>query len=128
MTYKLTSTLLALATIIIVSNIALVAKADAWDKKTIVTFSGPVGVPGKNLPAGTYVFKLADSNADRNIVEVFTKDQEHLLTSFIAVPKVRLSQENTTIISVNEETTGAPEVIDWFYPGDTRGLGFVYAK
>lgn len=43
------------------------ALADEWDQKTIVNFNGPVEVPGRVLPAGTYVFKLADSSSDRNI-------------------------------------------------------------
>src|SRR4051812_35868546 len=34
------------------------AAADERDKKTVVTFSAPVELPGKALPAGTYVFKL----------------------------------------------------------------------
>ncbi len=47
---------------------ASAAKADDWDQKTIVTLSGPVEIPGVHLkgwsilPAGTYVFKLLDSN------------------------------------------------------------------
>ena len=52
-----------LQAIVIVSCLALFglamapgAKADAWDKKTIVTFSGPVEIPGQVLAAGTYVF------------------------------------------------------------------------
>src|SRR4051794_27254277 len=36
------------------------AHADEWNKKTFLTFSGPVQVPGTTLPAGTYMFKLAD--------------------------------------------------------------------
>jgi len=36
------------------------ARADQFDKKVIVTFSMAVGVPGRVLPAGTYVFKLVD--------------------------------------------------------------------
>ena len=44
------------------------AQADEWDKKTDVTFNQPVEVPGMVLSAGTYVFKLADSESDRSIV------------------------------------------------------------
>jgi hypothetical protein len=58
------------------------AKADDWDQKTIFTFSGPVEIPGQVLSAGTYVFKLADSASDRNIVQVFNKDQNHLYGMF----------------------------------------------
>ena len=49
------------------------ATADLWDQRTIFTFSGPVEIPGQVLDAGTYVFKLADSSSDRNIVQVFNK-------------------------------------------------------
>jgi len=36
-------------------------QADQHNKKTQVTFSQPVQVPGTTLPAGTYVFRLMDS-------------------------------------------------------------------
>src|ERR1035441_6907776 len=50
------------------------AKADDWNRKTTITFSGPVEIPGVHLtgwgvlPAGTYVFKILDSQSDRHIV------------------------------------------------------------
>jgi hypothetical protein len=37
------------------------ARADHCDKKTIVTFSNSVEIPGQVLPAGIYVFKRASS-------------------------------------------------------------------
>ena len=49
------------------------ARADEWNQKTVFTFSGPVEIPGQVLQPGTYVFKLADSASDRNIVEVLTR-------------------------------------------------------
>src|SRR5688572_17048715 len=51
------------------------AIADDSNKKTVVTFSGPVEIPGVHLagwgvlPAGTYVFKIVDSHSDRHIVQ-----------------------------------------------------------
>ncbi|MGB2678914.1 MAG: hypothetical protein WAN12_17670, partial [Candidatus Acidiferrum sp.] len=50
------------------------ARADQWNKKTVVTFSQAVEVPGKILPAGTYTFQLLDSPSDRHIVEIFNAD------------------------------------------------------
>jgi len=49
-------------------------KADLWNHKTKLTFSEPIEVPGKVLPAGTYIFKLMDSQADRHIVEIYNAD------------------------------------------------------
>src|SRR5512133_2052758 len=46
------------------------ATADDWNRKTTVTFSAPVEVPGVGaqvLPAGIYVFKILDSMSDRHI-------------------------------------------------------------
>jgi hypothetical protein len=52
--------------------------ADDYNRKTVVTFSGPVEVPGvgaQTLPAGTYVFKILDSQSDRHIVQIFNQDE-----------------------------------------------------
>src|ERR1700685_2968479 len=59
--------------------LAPAAKADEWDKQTVLTFNEPVEIPGKVLPAGTYVLRLLDSQSDRNVVQVFTEDQKQLL-------------------------------------------------
>src|SRR5690349_5798506 len=60
------------------------AKADQWDKRTIMTFSGPIEIPGQVLPAGKYVFKLMDSPADRHIVQVYNDKETHLITTLVA--------------------------------------------
>src|SRR5712692_10493794 len=41
-------------------------RADETNKKTIVTVNEPIQVPGKVLPAGTYVFKLLDYHDPRD--------------------------------------------------------------
>ena len=129
MIYKLKSALLVFGTIIAISNVAPAAKADEWNKETVVTFSTPVQVSGKDLPAGTYVFKLADSDSDRDIVEIFTKDKLQLITTFFAVPKARLTPANSTIVTLKEQAIGTPEAVNsWFYPGDTDGFEFVYKR
>ena len=52
------------------------AKADAWNRKSEITFSAPVEIPGVHLtgwgvlPAGTYVFKVMDSLSDRHIAKI----------------------------------------------------------
>ena len=105
------------------------AKADAWNQKTIFTFSGPVEIPGRVLNPGTYVFKLADSMSDRNIVEVFNKDENHLYGIFLAIPDYHLKPAGKPIINFEERAAGAPEAVRaWFYPGDNYGHEFVYPK
>src|ERR1700684_3440247 len=105
------------------------AAADDFDQKTVFTFSGPVEVPGQVLPAGTYVFKLADSTSDRNIVQVFNKDENHLYGTFLAIPDYRLQPADKTIITFEERPAGSPEAVKaWFYPGENYGRDFVYPK
>jgi hypothetical protein len=105
------------------------AMADEWNKKTVVKFSGPVEIPGQVLPAGTYVFKLVDSQSDRHIVQVFNKNENHLYATVLAVPDYQLQPSGKAIITFEERAAGAPEAVKaWFYPGDNFGDEFVYPK
>jgi hypothetical protein len=125
--------------LVIISYFTLVAlavpcrvNADAWDKKTIVTFSQPVEIPGVSaqvLPAGTYVFKLLDSSSNRNIVQIFSEDQIHGYATILAIPDYRLRSTDKTVITFRERAAGSPEAIRaWFYPGANWGQEFVYPK
>jgi hypothetical protein len=107
------------------------AKADEENQKTIFTFSGPVEIPGKVLPAGTYVFKLVGSeiDADRDIVQVFSKNGNKLYGTFLTIPDSRMKPTGKTVVTFDERAAGSPEAIKaWFYPGDTNGHEFVYPK
>jgi hypothetical protein len=105
------------------------AMADDWDQRTIFTFSGPVEIPGQVLAAGTYVFKLADSTSNRNIVQVFSKNEKHLYGTFLAIPDQRLRSAGKPIITFDETPAGSPEAVRaWFYPGENYGHQFVYPK
>lgn len=108
------------------------ASADEWNKKTIVTFSAPVEVPGVGgqvLPAGTYVFKLLDSSSNRHIVQIFNQDETHIYTTILAIPNYRYRATDKTVMTFKERAQGEPEAIRaWFYPGRTWGEEFVYPK
>lgn len=113
----------------IIAAMTQVAKADDLNQKTVFTFSAPVEIPGQVLLPGTYVFKLADSSSDRNIVEVFNKDESHLYGMFLAIPDYRLQRSDKPIITFDERPAGTPEAVRaWFYPGDNYGHDFVYPK
>jgi hypothetical protein len=104
-------------------------RADEWDKKTYITFSDTVQVPGATLPAGKYVFKLVESNANRHVVQVFNERENHVFTTVIAIPNYRLKTPDKTIVTFYEAPQGQPlPVRAWFYPGDNFGQEFVYPK
>ena len=108
---------------------AVRANAGDWDEKTVFTFSGPVEIPGQVLDGGTYVFKVADSSADRNVVQVFSEDENHLYGTFLTVPDHHQQPSGKTIINFEERAAGDPEAVKtWFYPGDNYGHDFVYPR
>jgi hypothetical protein len=111
------------------SFLPLSAYGDVWDKKTIFTFNAPVEVPGRVLLPGSYVFKLLNTQADRHIVQVFDKDQTHLIGTFLTIPDYRMKPADKPLITFEERAAGAPEAIKaWNYPGDNYGNEFVYPK
>jgi hypothetical protein len=113
----------------IVACIAPAAHADEWNKKTILTFSGPVQVPGATLPAGSYVFKLADIPGNRHVVQVFDKDERKIFTTILAIPNDRLEPTDKPIVLFSERASGTAQAVKvWYYPGDRIGDEFVYPK
>jgi hypothetical protein len=105
------------------------ARADEWNKKTVVTFSQAVEVPGKILPAGTYTFQLLDSTSDRHIVQIFNADGTHIIATILAINNYRLEPTGETVMKFRETPGDAPEALRaWFYPGDNFGQEFVYPK
>src|SRR5882762_6593329 len=110
-------------------------KADDWNRKTVITFSGPVEIPGVHLagwgvlPAGTYVFKILDSQSDRHIVQIFSQDEGTVYATVLAIPNYRLKATDKTVITFRERPAGQPEALRaWFYPGRNWGEEFVYPK
>jgi hypothetical protein len=111
------------------------AQAGNWNRKTEITFSGPVEIPGVHLtgwgilPAGTYVFKILDSQSDRHIVQIFNKDQTIIYATILAIPNYRLKATDKTVMTFRERPDGQPEALRaWFYPGMNWGDEFVYPK
>jgi hypothetical protein len=112
-----------------------VAKADEWNNKTVMTFSAPVEIPGVHLkgwgvlPAGTYVFKLLDSQTDRHIVQIFNQDETVVYATILAIPDYRIHATGRTVVTFRERPEGQPEALRaWFFPGKNWGDQFVYPK
>lgn len=108
------------------------ASADEWNKEMVLHFDGPVQVPGHVLQPGKYVFRLADSNSNRNIVQIFSVDdtgRENFVATILTVSDFRMPTPEKPIVEFEERHIGTPEAIkSWFYPGDNTGWHFVYPK
>lgn len=113
----------------------LSAPADPWNRKSVITLSAPVEIPGVHLagwgvlPAGTYVFKILDSQSDRHIVQIFNKEETTIYATILAIPNFRLKVTDKTVLTFRERPAGQPEALRaWFYPGRQWGEEFVYPK
>jgi hypothetical protein len=121
--------LIALTSLAAVGTLAPIAKADEWDKKTVLTVGETIQLPNATLQPGTYTFKLLDSQSDRHIVQVFDKDGMHLITTILAIPNYRLQPTGTSKFTFWEVPAGQPPAMRaWFYPGDNFGQEFAYPK
>jgi LPXTG-motif cell wall-anchored protein len=109
--------------------VAPAARADEWNKRTILTVHEAIQVPDHVLPPGKYVIKLLDSPSNRHIVQIFNGDERHLITTILAIPDYRMEPSGRTVLTFWEMPPGQPKALRaWFYPGDSYGQEFVYPK
>jgi outer membrane biosynthesis protein TonB len=103
--------------------------ADAWNKKTVITISDPMQIPGATLTPGKYVFKLMDSSSNRHIVQVFNEDETKVINTILAIPNQRLQPTGKSEFGFWEVPAGSTSALrSWFYPGDNSGHEFAYPK
>lgn len=104
-----------------------VVKADEHDRKTVISISQSLEVPGAVLPPGTYVMKLFNSSSDRHIVQFMNERQNQQLALTFAIPAERARPAEKTLLTMYEGSGGAPPAIrTWYYPGDNVGQEFLY--
>jgi hypothetical protein len=105
-------------------------QAQNFDRKTTLTFNTPVRLPGKvTLPAGTYVFRLHDSNAERHVVRITNPRGNQTFATVLAINDYRPTATTKSVMTFGESASCQPHTIKaWYYAGDTNGSRFVYSK
>ena len=117
------------AALLLLLSLSPGAKADDWNKKTVVTFDQDVDIPGWVLPAGTYVFKLLNTSSNRFIVQVWDQDEMHLITTLMTVGDSypNPSGHSYFLLDVSQTDEGyRPAVVSWFFAGSDEGRDFIY--
>lgn len=105
------------------------ARADQWNKQTILTVGETIQIRDTVLGPGQYVLKLLDSQSDRHIVQIFNGDQTHIINTVLAIPRQRLYPADKTEFTFWETPPGNVRAMrTWFYPGDEFGQEFPYPK
>lgn len=105
------------------------------NQDTFFTFSQPVELPNKTLPAGKYFFQLMDTAGNRHIVKVMSEDKTELHATLLAIPyysNERPSDEPTVrfmeTAAGNTVAPGTNAIRLWFYPGNSVGHEFIYPR
>ena len=102
------------------------AKADEWNKQSVITVQGgAVQIQGTVLEPGKYLLKLVESQSNRRILQVFNSDETKLETTILTNPVYRPQPTGKTVFTYYEMSAGQPPAVrTWFYPGDNDGLEF----
>lgn len=119
----------SLVTLGVCASVRTASAQGVASNRTVMTFSQPVEVPGKVLPAGTYTFELHESQMNRHVIQIYDQAGTKLITTVLAVPNYREKQTSETVLKFAEVAAGQPQAIRvWFYPGRLVGDELVYSK
>ena len=105
------------------------AQAQTSDYRTYFTFSAPVTLPGVTLPAGKYLFRLADPASGRKVISVLSADGKTPLAMLHTIPNRLLEAPREAEIRFMETPANLPPAIKtWWYPGKSTGYEFIYPR
>jgi len=105
------------------------ARADEWNKRTVLTVNEPIQIRDTYLQPGQYVLKLYNSPAERHVVQIFNSDESRIINTVFAVPKQRYEVSGHSEFTFWETPAGKVRALRaWFYPGDQIGQEFPYPK
>ena len=104
------------------------AFADERDRKTDVTISEAVEVPGGViLQPGTYMFRLMEATANRHVVEIKSDDGQKTYAIVMTAAAYRVQPTDKVVMTFWEMPSGQPPALrKWFWPGDVDGQEFLY--
>ena len=103
--------------------------AQTPDYQTYFTFSGPVTLPGVTLPAGKYLFRLADPTTGRKVINVLTGDGKKSLAMLTTIPNRMNKAPNDPEVRFMEVSGNTPPPVKtWWYPGNSTGYEFIYPR
>lgn len=123
-----------LITLMIIMGLALLLLASTvfagdWNRATTAIFNRPVQIPGQVLPAGIYVFKIADIPGERNVVQIWNADETVLVATVMGWPEYSRQTPSRNVFVLEEREKGAPQALTaWFHEANSSGEKFIYRR
>jgi hypothetical protein len=109
--------------------IAAVANAQPADKRTFFTFSRPITLPGVTLPAGKYIFRLADDESSRKVIQILNSEGTKPYAMLLTMPEERRDPAKDAEVAFLETASRTPSAVKaWWYPGERTGYEFIYPR
>ena len=89
----------------------------------LMSFSGPIEIPGVGLPAGSYLFRFITPS----IVQVTSPDRSTVYGMFLTTPASRNDDRDDQEITFENARNGTPARIEgWFFRDSLNGVAPVY--
>lgn len=110
----------------LISSFGAIAHAQTDDYRTYFTFSAPVTLPGVTLPAGRYLFRLADPTTGRKVISVLTADGRPLAMLHTIPNQLTRAPQNAEVRFMETPANVPPAIKTWWYPGKSIGYEFIY--
>jgi hypothetical protein len=109
--------------------LAVPAQAQTEDRRTYFTFDQPVTLPGVTLPAGKYLFRIADTTTTRRVVQVLNAEGTESYAMVLTIPAQRVDPAPDAEVRFMEAPADVPRAIQsWWYPGTSIGYELVYPR
>ena len=139
---KLLAAVIALTFTGLTVTLPSVARANAWDMKTIFTVGQDFVIPGaqythgmNKIPAGTYIVKFLSSQGVKTVAVVYNETEQDLMATVIPVatdntydmPSSRSAEadEHNAVSFERDANRAAPlRLSHWNYPGSDIGYTF----
>ena len=91
----------------------------------VLTFSGPVQVPGVSLGSGAYLFRFVAPST----IQVLKADRSMVYAMFFVSPTLRSEVTSDYAVTARRIKADAPpRIITLFLPETSRGYEFTYPK
>lgn len=118
----------AIVGLVMVTAPAASPSATVQNRLEILTFSGPVGLPGVTLARGSYTFEVANPESSAIVVRVRSRaTDEVVFQSFTRRgERPKGMRENRSVMFGEAGRDMAPPILGWYPIGEESGHQFVY--
>jgi len=117
----------AIAAVVFGLFVATSVSAITFNKETHFRFSTSVALPGVVLPAGEYVFELADPMTSRHVVRVRNRQRSQVYLQALTRSIKRHPDLKSGTVTLGEAASGTPRpILVWYPEADSYGYEFIY--